>query len=128
MTGNRLTCLAILGLIVVMATWYAMANDDQSVVPLVQTEDQVMGLGIKGSLNLGDNTPLDLRPEVHFWSPGTNPRDANSSCRVVTTPHRYPALPGGNISTVMHKGWESFCKDAPADNDWRLNPPEVAVL
>jgi hypothetical protein len=128
MTKNHAACLAILAVLVAIATYYAMANDGQDVVPRVQTEDQVMGLGVKASMSLGDGTPLDLRPEVHFWSPGTNPRDADSSIRPVTTPHRYPAIPGGNVSTVMHHGWSQFCGQSPSDNDWRLNPPEAAVL
>lgn len=128
MNEHQKACVIILGLGAAIAVYYAMANDGQDEVPAVQGEGQVMGMGVAAGMRTGIGTCLDLRPEVHFWSPGTNPRDKNPPCGVVTTPHRYPALPGGNISTVMHRGWSQFCQSAPADDDWRLNPPEVAVL
>jgi len=128
MKPNEAACLAILGVGALVALYYAMANDGQDVVPGVQTELQVMGMGVNAGMRTGAGTPLDIRTSVHFWSPGENPRDADPPCGIVTTPPRYPALPGGNISTIMHHGWSRMTQGAPASDDWRLMPPEAAVL
>lgn len=128
MNSKDLAVASIFGVGAVIALYYAMSNDNQDVVPDVQTEAQVMGMGVAAGLKLGEGTPLDARVNVHFWSPNSNPRDSNPPCGVITTRHRYPAIPGGNLSTVMHKGWSQFTQAAPAGNDWYLNPPEVAVL
>jgi hypothetical protein len=71
-----------------------------------------------------------MRPELHFWAPGFKGfvGDEPGYQNQVTTPHRYPALPGGNISSVIHQGWGGFCRNQPGDNDWRCNPPEAAVI
>lgn len=124
MNENRLAVLAIIGLGAVCFAYHAMnMSGNQDAVPEIQGEGQVMGMGVQAGMRFGEGTPLDCRPEVHFWTPSTN-----DSTGVVATAHRYPAIPGGNVSTVMHKGWSQFCKNSPANNDWRLNPPEVAVL
>jgi hypothetical protein len=107
--------------------WYAYSmQDDNAYVPETQGELQVMGLGVQAGMRVNAGTPLDLSHEIHGWHPGYDPDP--SAQPVTQSRHRYPALPGGNISTVMHKGWSAACNDAPAGNDWRLNPPEAAVL
>jgi hypothetical protein len=128
MSRQHYALLAVLGIGLVAAVYYAMQNDGSAgrPVPAVQGETQVMGMGVGANLMVNPGTALDLRPEVHFWVPGYDPDPTATPC--VKTRHRYPAIPGGNTSTVMHKGWSAMCKDAPADNDWRLNPPELAVL
>jgi hypothetical protein len=111
-----------------VAIYIATSNtpDNSKPIPSTQTEDQVMGMGVQSGMRVNAGTPLDCHPQTHFWTPGFDP-DGGSMATIVT-PHRYPAIPGGNTSTVMHKGWSAFTNDSPADNDWRLNPPEVAVL
>jgi hypothetical protein len=128
MDAQRLAVCAIFGLGAIVFV-YAAVNADGAqnpAVPAVQGESQVMGLGVEAGLKFGTDTPLDMRPEVHQWHPGYDPDP--SATPVVSSRHRYPAVPGGNVSTVMHKGWSSLVKDAPSGNDWRLNPPEVSVL
>jgi hypothetical protein len=101
-------------------------------VPSVQTESQVMGMGVKAGLRFdsyGSGTMLDMSPHLHFWAPGFDenlvglPPEQGGT---VKTPHRYPAIPGGNISTVMHKGWSAL--EEPTCNAWFRNPPEAAVI
>lgn len=41
----------------------------------------------------------------------------------VVMPHRYPAVSGGNISLIIHKGWDEMMRPAPQDNDWMVSPP-----
>lgn len=92
----------------------------------------MMGMGVAGSVKFGPDmrvnsgTALDMRPEMHQWMPGYDPDP--SATPVVTMRQRYPAVPGGNISTVMHRGFSAFNNASPADNDWRVDPPEAAVL
>lgn len=130
MDSERLAVCAIFGagaLVLIYAAVNA-ADSENPVVPSVQGEAQVMGLGVNAGIDLNSGTPLDMNPNIHYWAPGSNPRDKDSPQPVVQSRHRYPAIPGGNVTTVMHKGWSALVKDAPANNDWRLNPPEVAVL
>lgn len=100
-------------------------DDNNRPIPAVQGEGQVMGMGVQAGMRVNAGTPLDCSHETHFWTPEL---DVSNDCTpTVTTPHRYPAIPGGNLSTVMHKGWSAFGDSAP-DNTWFTNPPEVAVL
>jgi len=126
---HEIAVVTILGLAAMGALYFAVnLTPNEDAVPQFQTEAQVMGMGVDAGIKLGAGTPLDLRPECHFWDPQTNPRDANPPCGVVTTPHRYPAIPGGNISTIIHKGWSAMSEDAPSGNTWFNDPPSVAVL
>jgi len=103
--------------------------------PPIQDKNQVTsGLGVAAnpfSVSVGidaEKAGSNTRPQPHFWVPGLDPCPGATPCKQYT-PHRYPALSGANISTVMHQGIvPACCNNAPADNDWRLNPPEVAVL
>ena len=111
-------------------TFYFAINSTDSVhVPQIQTESQVEGLGVKAGTRYNAGTLLDMSPELHFWAPGFDENLVGLPAAqggTVKTPHRYPSLPGGNISTVMHKGWSGLCE--PQCNDLFRNPPEAAVL
>jgi hypothetical protein len=41
----------------------------------------------------------------------------------VITPHRYPSVSGGNISMILHRGWDSMMRPGPAAADWYDSPP-----
>ncbi len=129
MNQHEMAAFAILALVAIGVLYFAVnSTPNQDSVPQFQTEAQMMGLNVNAGIRLGAGTPLDLRPSTHFWAPNTNPRDANPPSGVVTTRHRYPAVPGGNISTIIHKGWSAMSDDVPAGNQWFFNPPEAAVL
>lgn len=124
----RITGLTILSIGAIVFLYYAISStpDDSAHVPQYQNEAQMMGLGIVDTLaTLNPETMLDMRPSCHFWEPRQDPDPASTT--TVKTAHRYPVVPGGNLSTVMHKGWSQFCKSSP-DSDWFYNPPEAAVL
>ena len=117
--------LAGLGLVGLLYMINQQTGDGQY-VPETQKESQVMGLGIQAGMRVNAGTPLETSHETIGWHPGYDP---DPSCQPVTqSPHRYPAVPGGNITTVMHKGWNAAAMNAPAGNDWWLNPPEASVL
>lgn len=127
MTPERIGICALLGLGAVLAFYWASTNTpDKVIAPKIETQAQFLGLNISGALASNPGTPLDMRVETHFWSPTTNPRDA-CDAPVVKSRVRYPTVPGGNVSSVIHKGWGGFLESAP-DNDWFTNPPEAAVL
>jgi hypothetical protein len=132
--NSHALCLAIIGMGALVALYYAMQTSDgpSLPVPQFQSEAQVMGLNVGSpfeasiGIDVGNNGS-NTRSQPHFWVPGLDPCPGATPC-VQYTPHRYPSLPGGNISTVMHQGIvEACCNNAP-DRDWYFNPPEVAVL
>jgi hypothetical protein len=131
MTHERLGVVAILGAALAILLYYCSQEapgGPVSTVPQFDSEAQFFGLNIKGDLSYNPGTVLDMRPSTHFFAPGVNPRD---TVQVGQEPVRlrvaYPSVPGGNGSSVIHKGWGGFLESAP-DNDWFFNPPEAAVL
>lgn len=131
MNDTHRTVCVLIGLAALVALYYAIQESGGPAgfyIPPVQTEAQFSGLGLSAGLATGAGTPLDLRPETHFWAPGSNPRDADSPQPVVQARHRYPVVPGGNISTMIHRGWSQFSQLAPVDNCWFETPPEDAII
>lgn len=86
----------------------------------------MMGMGITPDTPVRAGSPLDASHYIHGYHPGFDPDP--SAQPVVQSRVRYPAVPGGNLSTVMHKGWSSVNNDSPAGNDWLITPPEAAVI
>lgn len=41
----------------------------------------------------------------------------------IFTPHRYPKVSGGNITTLIHQGFDAMRRQAPQDADWIEQPP-----
>lgn len=126
--GTQYT-LAILAGIGVAALFYAINQQTQDAAPIpeIQGEAQVMGHGVQAGMKVEAGSPLHNNFCLnHGYHPGYDP--VPTAQPVTQSRHRYPALPGGNISTVIHKGWSAATQDAPAGNDWRINPPEAAVL
>ena len=121
--SKEIAVCAALGIGAVLLLYMAMQQTDKP-VPQNQAEYQTMGLGVVNGYQIGQGTPLDMRPEIHFWNPG----DYGEDMGVVTTPHRYPAVPGANLTAVMHHGWACLTERTPAGNPWFLNPPEEAVI
>jgi hypothetical protein len=132
MNDKLLFGLIVLALFAGFTFYMAVDSSDgpNRPVPQFQFEAQTMGLGIDNpwAVSLGIDAQIPTpRQQVHFWTPGLDPCP-NGTPAVQYTPHRYPAISGGNISTVMHKGIVEACCNRSPDNDWRLNPPEAAVL
>ena len=133
MNDKLLFGLIVLALFAGFSFYFAVNTSDgpNTPVPTFQYEAHTVGMGVDNpwavSLGIDAQLPTPHR-QVHFWIPGLDP-SPGATDSIQCTPHRYPAVPGGNISTVMHHGIvEACCNLSPAQNDWRLNPPEVAVL
>jgi hypothetical protein len=127
MKDQTIVCLAIGAAGIGALIWYAQKDPEASkIVPQVQGEQQMMGLGLQATMRVNAGTPLDMRQENHGWHPGYDPDP--SAQPVTQCAHRYPAVPGGNISTVIHQGWSGVANKAPAGNEWMITPPEAATL
>jgi hypothetical protein len=46
----------------------------------------------------------------------------------IWTAHRYPAVSGGNISTLIHHGMDRLKVPAPQDDDWIKNSPAEVMF
>lgn len=112
---------------VIALLYYANQQTDNVLPdPEIQTEAQVMGLGVQGTFKVAAGSPLDTEHIHHGWFPGYDP---DPSAQPVVEPRvRYPALPGGNISSVLHNGWSQVSNKPPAGGGWFNNPPEAAVI
>lgn len=121
--NKEVLVLGAIGIAAALILYYAMQQTDIP-IPKNQSEFQVMGLGASEESKYGAGTVLDLRPEIHFWNPG----DYGEDIQPVVTPHRYPAVPGGNVTAVMHHGLSVLCNQTPNGNTWFIAPPEVATL
>jgi len=117
---------SLAGIGVIALLWTASQQTGEKAAAEVQAKGDVMGWGVQADTGASIGTPLDMSLHLHGWHPGYDPQPHLTP--VSNTPHRYPAIPGGNISTVMHQGWSQASKAAPAGDSWRLNPPEAAVL
>jgi hypothetical protein len=46
----------------------------------------------------------------------------------IFTPHRYPSISGGNITALIHRGFDPMRRLAPQDSDWMIKPPSNEIL
>lgn len=113
--------LLVLGTGVVLIVLYLAqqsSGDSLTGYPPVESESQFGGLGLDTTSMTNPGTPLDLDTSLHFFSPGY----ACPGQNLTLTRHRYPLVPGGNISTLIHRGFDAFRLGSP-DNGWRVQPP-----
>lgn len=120
LSTRDLGLLAVGGALVVALAYYAYNSTDDQVTPAVQTEAQFEGLGIDVSTGLNVGTNLSLDPHLHFYHPGFDPEPGAQ--KVITSAHRYPVVAGGNVSTIIHRGFDAMRQASP-DNRWRIDPP-----
>jgi hypothetical protein len=128
MKPNEVAIWSLAGIGVLTLLYFAQQQTDERIVPAIQADENVGGIGIQESagFSLTTGTPLDMSQHIHGWHPGYDPDPTGQP--VTHSKHRYPVVPGGNLSTVMHHGWGACVTRAPAGNDWFTTPPEAAVL
>lgn len=128
MKDSEITIMAIAGLGLLGILYLINQNTSGfKPVPETQNEAQFEGLAIAPATRYGAGTPLDMSHNLHGWHPGYDPDP--SSQPVTQSKHRYPAVPGGNISTIMHKGWGVCVDNMPGGTrDWFMTPPEAAII
>jgi hypothetical protein len=127
MTPNE-TVVVVIGAIGVGVILYLINESTEGFRPPSQDqkESQMAGFDISATESVDAGAPLDMRIATHFWTPGFD--DCDPPQPTVQSKHRYPAVPGGNISNVMHQGWSKMAMNTPSGNDWFTNPPEASVL
>ncbi len=122
---NKQVLAVIGGSIVLIMVYVAMQSTGDSLasVPKVQTEAQFNAWGVNLDAGINEGTPLDMTPELHFYDEGWNcPGQSLRPPR-----HRYPVVSGGNVSTIIHRGFDSMVFGSP-DNAWRTTPPSEETL
>lgn len=120
MDSKRLSVL-VLGagaILIVLYLAQQSSGDSLTGVPPVETEAQFTGLATDIGLRENAGTMLDTQPGTHFYVPGYNCPGQST----ILTRHRYPLVCGGNISTLIHRGFDAFKLGSP-DNAWRVQPP-----
>lgn len=122
---SKIPLLVIGGGVVLIVLFLAQQSSGDSLmgVPSVESEEQYGGLSADVGSRDNAGTMLDMDPDIHFYSPGYNCPGQNS----VTTRHRYPLVCGGNVSTIIHRGFDAFKLGSP-DNAWRVQPPSEYTL
>jgi hypothetical protein len=91
----------------------------------------LMGYFAYLQLNVEDQTYPDVEIAVgggfnHPILPNVNTEYStpeNSLCQVVTLPHRYPQVSGGNITALIHHGWSPLRMSKGMDSRWITRPP-----
>lgn len=71
------------------------------------------------AFNVVDKTLNELDTGDHFFHPAYCVPGQTQ----IYTQHKYPAVSGGSLSTLMHHGMDSLKVPAPQDNDWIIRPP-----
>jgi hypothetical protein len=125
MDKNRLSLLILGSGVILIVLWLAQQSSGDSLtgVPCVESEEQFGGLSADIGSRDNTGTMLDMSPDIHFFVPGYNCPGQSQ----VLTRHRYPVVAGGNISTLIHRGFDAFKLGSP-DNDWRTQPPSEYTL
>lgn len=107
MDKNTLGLLAIAALVVAGIAYAAYSNTDRNTMPEVEFG------------TTGWNAALDACTEHEFF----RPHNAVVGQGVTYTPHRYPNVTGGNITTLIHRGFSQLRQKAPQDSKWITRPP-----
>jgi hypothetical protein len=102
--------LLFAGVAVVGILWY-LAYD--KVENKVAPKQEVMVSG-------GFSAALDKCTVDEFFTPG---HLGSENIQLQFTPHRYPNVTGGNISTLIHLGMSQLRLPAPQDDKWITRPP-----
>jgi hypothetical protein len=122
---NRTTLLVLGAGVVLIVLYLAQQSSGDSLlgVPAVETEEQFSGLAAGIENRVSPGSMLDMSTDIHFYVPGYNCPEQST----IYTRHRYPLVPGGNISTIIHRGFDAFKLGSP-DNTWRVQPPSEYTI
>lgn len=89
---------------------------DKSDTPGARYENSTV---VTAAFNAIDQAVKDLDTGDHYFHPAYCVPGQTQ----IFTAHRYPAVSGGSISTVMHHGMDRLKVPAPQDGDWINRPP-----
>lgn len=112
-----LTLMILGGLIVLFIAHVGYQRSDKTGQPRYQGIPGATGF-VTG-LNVVDTIISSLDTGEHYFHPAHSVPGQTQ----IFTPHKYPTVSGGNISTLIHQGFDAMIKPAPQDDDWRTAPP-----
>lgn len=108
------------GGVLVAVLWYLAYQQTEPGNTQPRYEGEAAMAGLSGitmvfeHLNTGD----------HYFHPGY----CVGGQTQVFTPHRYPNVSGGNVTALIHQGFDAMRFTAPQDGDWMQQPPGSEVL
>jgi len=113
--SRDLGLLAAGSALVLLFAWVGWLRDESTTQPRYEGELGIAGLAnaIVDGLDTGD----------HYF----HPNYCVPGQTQIFTAHKYPIIPGGNITALMHHGISRMSKPAPQDDDWRIMPPGEAM-
>lgn len=100
--------IAVAALAVGIIVYYAYTVQEQPVEP---PDKAIVGATF--------NETLDSMSQEEFF----RPNNTISGQVVVYTKHRYPTVTGGNISTLIHRGYSAVRRKPQMDAGWFMQPP-----
>ena len=105
---NALGLLALAIVVTGGVCWFAYQNTDRTTMPEVEIAP-----------GPGFSAALDACTSEEFF----RPHNTVVGQGMTWTPHRYPTVTGGNISTLIHRGFSQLRQKAPQDDKWITRPP-----
>lgn len=110
---KQLTMLAVGAAVVAVIALYAHLSVDDGGKGQPRYEGEAALAGIGGAVI----TALDTGD--HYF----HPNHCIPGQTQIFTAHRYPAISGGNITALIHNGFDAMRRRAPQDADWIEQPP-----
>lgn len=112
LNSKQLSIVAISAIIVFTLIYVARVRTDRTGQPRYESpgdELPTASFGVIDALDTGN----------HYFHPAYCVPGQTQ----IFTPHKYPNISGGNISTLIHQGMDALRRPAPQDDDWRVRPP-----
>jgi hypothetical protein len=87
--------------------------------------------GVRASPGGGIRQPARASEDVNFWYSPLQPPVVGPNQLIggyAYHPHRYPKLCGGEITTLLHRGFSTASIPAEDDMEWLTKPPSEVAL
>lgn len=124
--SDRQITLALLGGIAVLALVYIASESSDTQSDGTEDSQSTFTEGLNAlAPNSGSVIDINSARDFHEWVPGFDPVPSSTEC---TKPRlRYPTISGGNISTVIHHGFDAM-RFPGVDGEWADAPPSEVSL
>jgi hypothetical protein len=113
-------CMLLAAMAGIGIFWYLGYRQTEPGNTQPRYEGEAVTAGLSGVFQVFEH----LNTGDHYFHPGY----CTTGQTVGFTPHRYPVVSGGNITTLIHQGFDSLRYTAPQDGDWLEQPPGSEVL
>jgi hypothetical protein len=120
LTRAELCVIAGGAAITVLIAYLGMRKVDTNGQTQPRYEGEAVMAGLSGAMSVFDH----LNEGDHYFHPGYCVDNQTQ----VFIPHRYPTISGGNITALIHNGFDAMRRQAPQDADWMNSPPGSEVV